>query len=117
QPRMNHDSTFVMASAAALLLTLGSCGGGATPATQSPGPVAAASPPPNPSEVSAVLGDARRYKVDGEGRPCLGPADATVTVVEYEDFECPFTRRAEAVVQKLIAAHPTDMRICFRNEP
>jgi protein-disulfide isomerase len=79
--------------------------------------VAAASPPPNPSEVSAVLGDARRYKVDAEGRPCIGPADATVTVVEYEDFACPFTRRAEAVVQKLMAAHPTDMRICFRHEP
>lgn len=46
--------------------------------------------------------------------PCEGPEDALVTVVEYMGYECPFSRRLESTLQRLIADHPGDIRFCVR---
>jgi protein-disulfide isomerase len=97
--------------------SLVACGAAAPPKPDAPRPTPADTSHADAADVSAALGDSKRFKVDGDKRPCVGPSNAVVTVVEFEDFECPFTRRVEAVVQKLLAAHPTDMRICFRHFP
>jgi Na+/H+ antiporter NhaA len=44
-----------------------------------------------------------------------GPLDASVTVVEYGDFECPYCGRAEAAVRELLA--DTDLRYVWRHLP
>lgn len=44
-----------------------------------------------------------------------GPAHATVTVVEYGDFECPFCGRAEPSIRDLVDAE--DVRFVWRHLP
>ena len=60
----------------------------------------------------------RRYPVaDDPGAPSLGPASATVTLVAFMDFECPYCRRAAEAFQDLPRRYPTDLRIVFRHLP
>jgi Na+/H+ antiporter NhaA len=44
-----------------------------------------------------------------------GPLDASVTVVEYGDFECPYCGRAEAAVRELLS--DADLRYVWRHLP
>jgi protein-disulfide isomerase len=46
-----------------------------------------------------------------------GPASAEVTLVEYGDFECPYTRRARPVVRRLGQDFGARLRLVFRNFP
>jgi Na+/H+ antiporter NhaA len=46
-----------------------------------------------------------------------GPADATVTLVEYGDFECPFCGQAESVIRELLASFGDDLRYVWRHLP
>jgi protein-disulfide isomerase len=52
-----------------------------------------------------------------EHAPSRGPARATITVVEFADFQCPFCARAEATVHAVEQAHPHDVRVVFKNLP
>ena len=51
------------------------------------------------------------------GAPAIGPADATVTVVEFGDFECPFCAQLNGELEQLRAAYPKTLRWIFRNYP
>ena len=47
----------------------------------------------------------------------VGPSDAPVTLVEYADFQCPFSFRAHPVVVRLQERFGSDLRFVFRNVP
>ncbi len=47
----------------------------------------------------------------------VGPADASVTMVEYCDFQAPICRSMAAVVSNLVHNHPGDIRFIFRPVP
>jgi protein-disulfide isomerase len=47
----------------------------------------------------------------------LGSANASLTLVEYGDYECPYCGDAHAVVQKILKALSGDIRFVFRNFP
>ena len=47
----------------------------------------------------------------------LGPAAAEVTLVEYGDFECPYTRRARPVVRRLGRDFAGRLLFVFRDFP
>ncbi len=49
--------------------------------------------------------------------PQRGPSDAWVTVVEFADFECPFCRGEEAVVEDIESNYGGDLRLVFKNFP
>jgi len=49
--------------------------------------------------------------------PSRGPANAKVTIVEFSDFQCPFCKRAEPVLDEVLKAYPKDVRIEWRNLP
>ncbi|HTQ42066.1 MAG TPA: thioredoxin domain-containing protein [Polyangiaceae bacterium] len=51
------------------------------------------------------------------GAPARGPASASVSVVLFSDYECPFCARAEPIVRSLEQAHPGDVRVVFKNMP
>lgn len=48
---------------------------------------------------------------------CRGPAAAAVTLVQYGDYECPFTASSHREVQALLEAWPTQVRFVFRHFP
>jgi protein-disulfide isomerase len=55
--------------------------------------------------------------VPTEGASARGPARASITVVEFADYQCPFCARAEGNLHALEQAHPGDVRVVFKNLP
>lgn len=49
--------------------------------------------------------------------PSRGAEGAPVTLVEFSDFECPFCRRAQPTLARLLAAYPGRVRHVFRHYP
>jgi Na+/H+ antiporter NhaA len=69
----------------------------------------------------ALLGDVEQLvdlvePVDPDGDHMRGPDDATVTVVEYGDFECPYCGQAESAVQAFLRSD-ADVRYVWRHLP
>jgi protein-disulfide isomerase len=46
-----------------------------------------------------------------------GPSAASVTLVEYGDYQCPYCRQAYYQLQKLLPAQGDKVRLVFRNFP
>ena len=46
-----------------------------------------------------------------------GPEDATITVTEYTDFQCPYCSMAQAEFEKLMEMYPDDVRLVYRSLP
>ncbi|WP_433291978.1 Na+/H+ antiporter NhaA [Actinoplanes sp. CA-030573] len=75
---------------------------------------------PKPKRAVALLGESEQLvdlipEVDDERDHIRGPAGASVTVVEYGDFQCPYCGQAEPVVRELFA--DVDLRFVWRNLP
>jgi protein-disulfide isomerase len=49
--------------------------------------------------------------------PVRGPRDALVTIVVFEDFQCPFCKRAEDTLRDVRAIYGNDVRIAWKNNP
>jgi protein-disulfide isomerase len=47
----------------------------------------------------------------------IGPPNATVTLVEFGDYECPFCRRFEPVIESVLDAFPDDVALVQRHFP
>ena len=68
----------------------------------------------------ALQGDLRLIQdlipeVDVERDHIRGPLDASITVIEFGDFECPYCGQAEPVARDLLA--DTDLRFVWRHLP
>ena len=80
-------------------------------------------PPPPPQEDTAALAVANFEQMPQQAievSPAdfsLGPAGAAVTVVEFSDFECPFCRMGAETAREVLAKHPEDVRLVFKNFP
>ncbi len=55
--------------------------------------------------------------VDPERDHIRGPDDASVTLVEYGDFECTFCGQAEQVIRELLSSLGSDVRYVWRHLP
>lgn len=64
----------------------------------------------------SAIGDAVEA-VPTTGAPARGPASASISVVLFSDYECPYCARAEPIVRSLEQAHPGDVRVVFKNMP
>ncbi len=51
------------------------------------------------------------------GMPAKGPENAPVTIVEFSDFQCPYCAAAADTLQKVLAAHPNDVRLVYVQFP
>jgi protein-disulfide isomerase len=52
--------------------------------------------------------------VDG---PTRGAPDALVTLVEFEDFQCPFCKKAQETVQNVLARYKDKVKLVHRDFP
>ncbi len=51
------------------------------------------------------------------GRPERGKANAPVTIITFSDYECPFCKRGEDSVQKVVDTYGDKVRVVFRDYP
>jgi protein-disulfide isomerase len=57
-----------------------------------------------------------RADVNGEG-PSRGAADAPITIVEFEDFQCPFCKRAQDALEHVLVRYEHKVRLVHRDFP
>ncbi|MBF0184272.1 MAG: thioredoxin domain-containing protein [Magnetococcales bacterium] len=58
-----------------------------------------------------------RIEVPGPTDLSRGKADAPITLIEFSDFECPYCRRAQGVLQELEKGYGDKIRFVFRHYP
>ena len=46
-----------------------------------------------------------------------GPEDALITLVQYGDFECPYSKDVHDIVAEIRQSHPEGVRFAFRHFP
>lgn len=125
-----------------LTIVLGACASAAESApTQEPTAEEAAAPE-SPQDETATQTEEQKPMTDAEN-PCLpfsimeqslvtpfpnlppvsdddwvvGPPDATVTLLEYSELQCPYCAQLEPSMVAIQEMHPDDVRIVFRHRP
>lgn len=63
-----------------------------------------------------VLFEVPRFDVVATGAS-LGPDDAPVTIIEFSDYQCPFCKRAEPVIEQVLELYPDQVRFVFQHFP
>jgi protein-disulfide isomerase len=58
-----------------------------------------------------------RVAVETEGYPAHGPENAPITLIEFSDFECPFCRQTQPVLDQIETRFEDSIRFVFRQFP
>ncbi len=70
------------------------------------------------AKANTAPGQAKRLKLTiPADAPYIGPKDAPVTIVAFDDFQCPFCRRFADALHKAMEKYPKDVRFVFINFP
>ncbi|MFA5059417.1 MAG: thioredoxin domain-containing protein [Candidatus Omnitrophota bacterium] len=101
ESKITSDLTAVQMALRSLPSALGRMAGNNPPAPQAP----------NPEDVNKV------YKIDVGSSPVLGNKNAKVTIVEFSDFQCPYSQRFHPVVAEVLKAYPNDVNYILKNYP
>lgn len=56
-------------------------------------------------------------KIDVKKSPFLGPANAAVSIVVFDDFECPYCAKAVPLLKQVQGAYPKQAKLVFKNFP
>ncbi len=67
--------------------------------------------------IRARNGNAPIADVTTNDDPTTGNANAPITIVQFADFECPFSQESFQTIRALSAAFPNDVRVQFRDFP
>lgn len=66
----------------------------------------------------AISAAADRTKVEADGEPSLGLDEgAKLTIVEFADFECPYSKEEAPIVRTLMAKYGDRVRFVYRDLP
>ena len=49
--------------------------------------------------------------------PSIGVSDAPVTIVEFGDFECPFSKQVQPIIKQMVNKYPDAVRFIYRDFP
>ncbi|MEX2304343.1 MAG: thioredoxin domain-containing protein [Bryobacterales bacterium] len=58
-----------------------------------------------------------RVPIELSQAPMRGPAEAPVTIVEFSDFQCPFCKRAQPIIQQVRERYPEQVNWRFKDLP
>lgn len=58
-----------------------------------------------------------RYRVGVGDSPSRGPEDAKVTIIEFSDFQCPFSKKVQPTLEKIRERYPQEVRLVFKQHP
>jgi protein-disulfide isomerase len=89
---------------------------GAAPAAN-PAPAPGAAPAAAPAAPPAAPGKLVVYKVDAGNGPAIGPASAPVTIVKFNDYQCPFCARAHDTVKRILQEYSGKVRVVYKQHP
>jgi protein-disulfide isomerase len=67
-------------------------------------------------QITLLAPNLPRVEVAAKG-PSRGPDNATVTIVEFSDFQCPYCGRVVPTVEKLMKDYDGKVRLVFRHFP
>ena len=74
-------------------------------------------PPAAVQPATTAVSSSQRWLVPVGAAPVRGPADALVTVVEFSNFQCPYSRMAEPTLRRLEARFPNKLRFAWKDYP
>ncbi len=57
------------------------------------------------------------YTIDVGSSSVLGNKDAKITIVEFSDFQCPYSQRFHPVVGEVLKSYPNDVNYVLKNYP
>ena len=57
------------------------------------------------------------YNLPIGSSPIKGKKDASVTIVEFSDFQCPYCSRIQATLNQVLTAYPDDVKLVFKDFP
>ncbi len=57
------------------------------------------------------------YKISLEGSPFMGPENAPVTIAVFDDYECAYCAKMEAVFSQLLAKYPKELKLVIKQYP
>jgi len=57
------------------------------------------------------------YDIKVGPSPARGAKDAKVTLIEFSDFQCPYSKRVQPLIEKLLKAYPDDLQHVYKNFP
>jgi len=57
------------------------------------------------------------YTIPAGNSYAKGPANASVVIVEFSDFQCPFCAQAATLIDQVTNAYPNDVRFIYKNYP
>ncbi len=57
------------------------------------------------------------WKIPIGDSPERGPSDALVTIVEFANYQCPFSKGVEANLRKILDDHPGAVRLVWKDDP
>lgn len=55
--------------------------------------------------------------VSADDDPVLGAKEATITVIEFSDFQCPYCRQVQPTVKRLLEEYQGKVKLVFRDFP
>jgi protein-disulfide isomerase len=58
-----------------------------------------------------------RAEIRGEGDPFRGSATASVTIVEFSDFHCPFCKRVQPTLAEILSRYGDKVKLIYRDFP
>lgn len=59
----------------------------------------------------------QRVEVSTDGAPSKGAARARVTIVKFEDFHCPFCKKAQETIAQVLSKYGNKLRLVHRDFP
>ncbi|WP_298608936.1 thioredoxin domain-containing protein [uncultured Thiothrix sp.] len=71
----------------------------------------------NNYKVNLPQAEAPVFEINTTGYPSKGNASASVTIVEFADFQCPHCKEASEIVDKVVSKYSDKARLVYRHMP